>query len=152
LVIKENPAWAWALLRTHYSLFWHRSGGDMSPGKILLVEDNTDVRSFLRLLLERSAGYEIVEAASGEEAIEKATSERPDLILMDISLPDISGIGATHALKSNPTTAQIPIIAYSALPLMGWREQALKAGMAAYLEKPVTLKLLMETISKLLRT
>ena len=116
----------------------------MSAGRILVVDDSDDVRSFLVLLLERSGGYETLEAATGEEAVEKAISRKPDLILMDIRLPDISGLDATKAIKNNPRTEQIPIIAYSALPLVGWKEQALKAGMVAYLQKPVTLKILMK--------
>ena len=122
----------------------------MSAGRILVVDDSDDVRSFLVLLLERSGGYETLEAATGEEVVEKAISGRPDLILMDIRLPGISGVGATEAIKNNPSAAQIPIIAFSALLSVEWKQQALKAGMVAYLQKPVTLKILMETIQKLI--
>ena len=80
--------------------------------------------------------------------MEKAISGRPDIILMDIILPGINGVDATKAIRNNPSTAQIPIIAYSALPLVEWKEQALKAGMVAYLQKPFNLQLLMETIQK----
>ena len=120
----------------------------MSARKILIVDDNDNVRSFLVLLLEQSGGYETIEAASGEEAVEKAISGKPDLILMDIRLPDISGVDATKAIRNNPSTAQIPIIAFSALLPIGWKEQALKAGMVAYLQKPIDFELLMETIQK----
>jgi two-component system, cell cycle response regulator DivK len=120
----------------------------MSAGTVLVVDDSDDVRSFLVLLLERSGGYETLEAATGEEAVEKAISRRPDLILMDIRLPDISGVAATEAIKNNPSAAQIPIIAFSALLSVEWKQQALKAGMVAYLQKPVALKTLMETIQK----
>ena len=120
----------------------------MSARKILVVDDNDNVRSFLVLLLERSGGYKILEAATGEEAVEKAISWRPDVILMDIVLPGINGIDATKAIRNNPSTAQIPIIAFSALPLVGWKEQALKAGIVAYLQKPINLEVLMETIQK----
>jgi two-component system, cell cycle response regulator DivK len=119
-----------------------------STSKVLVVDDNDDVRSFLVLLLQGYGGYDILEAATGEEAVEKAISGKPDLIVMDISLPDISGIGATKELKNIQSTAQIPVIAYSALPLLGWKEQALRAGAVAFLDKPVSLKLLMETIQK----
>ena len=124
----------------------------MSAGRILVVDDSDDVRSFLVLLLERSGGYETLEAATGQEAVEKTSSGRPDIVLMDISLPDISGVDATIAIKNNPSTAHIPVIAYSALPLAGWKRHALKAGMVAFLEKPVRLKLLMDTINKFLRS
>src|SRR6266481_9363107 len=116
--------------------------------KILVVDDNDNVRSFLVLLLERSGGYETLEAATGEEAVKKANSGKPDLILMDIRLPDISGIEATEAIKNSPSAAQIPIVAFSALLSIEWKQKALKAGMVAYLQKPVTLKILMETIQK----
>jgi CheY-like chemotaxis protein len=135
-----------------YRLFFlrpiSRFGEDMSAGTVLVVDDSDDVRSFLVLLLERSGGYETLEAATGEEAVEKAISRRPDLILMDIRLPGISGVDATEAIKNNPSAAQIPIIAFSALLSVEWKQQALKAGMVAYLQKPVTLKILMETIQK----
>jgi CheY-like chemotaxis protein len=120
----------------------------MSARRILVVDDSDDVRSLLVLLLERSGGYETLEAATGEEAVEKAISRKPDLILMDIRLPDISGIDATEAIKNSPSAAQIPIIAFSALFSGEWKPKALKAGIVAYLQKPVTLKILMETIQK----
>ncbi len=120
----------------------------MSAGRILVVDDSNDVRSFLVLFLERCGGYETLEAASGEEAVEKAISGKPDLILMDIRLPDISGLEATKAIKNSPSAAQIPIIAFSALLSIEWKQKALKAGMVAYLQKPVMLKILMETIQK----
>jgi CheY-like chemotaxis protein len=125
-----------------------RAEQDMSARRILVVDDNDDVRYILLLLLERSGGYETLEAATGQEAVEKAISGRPDLILMDIRLPDISGVDATKAIKNNPRTERIPIVAYSALPLVGWKQQAFQAGMVAYLQKPVNLKLLMETIQE----
>jgi len=120
----------------------------MSAGRILVVDDSNDVRSFLVRFLERCGGYETLEAASGEEAVEKAISGKPDLILMDIRLPDISGLEATKAIKNSPSAAQIPIIAFSALRSVEWKQKALKAGMVAYLQKPVMLKILMETIQK----
>ena len=120
----------------------------MSARKLLVVDDNDNVRSFLVLLLDRSGGYETLEAATGEEAVEKAISGKPDLILMDIRLPDISGVDATKAIRNSPSAAQIPIVAFSALLSIEWKQKALKAGMVAYLQKPVTLKILMETIQK----
>ena len=120
----------------------------MSAARILVVDDSDDVRSFLVLLLERSGEYETLQAGTGAEAVEKAISEKPDLILMDIRLPDISGFDATEAIKNNPTTAHIPIVAFSALFSVEWKQKALKAGMVAYLQKPIKLQLLMETIQK----
>jgi CheY-like chemotaxis protein len=120
----------------------------MSPARILVVDDSDDVRSFLVLLLERSGGYEALEAGTGAEAVQKAISEKPDLILMDIRLPDISGFDATEAIKGNPSAAHIPIVAFSALFSGEWKQKALKAGMVAYLQKPIKLQLLMETVQK----
>jgi CheY-like chemotaxis protein len=120
----------------------------MSAARILVVDDSDDVRSFLVLLLEQSGGYKTLEAGTGVEAVEKAISEKPDLILMDIKLPDISGFDATKAIKNNPRAAQIPIVAFSALFSVEWKQKALKAGMVAYLQKPIKLQLLMETIEK----
>jgi two-component system, cell cycle response regulator DivK len=119
----------------------------MSAGRILVVDDSDDVRSFLTRFLERS-GYETLEAPTGEDAVEKAISEKPDLILMDIRLPDINGFDATEAIKNNPIAAQIPIIAFSALLSVEWKQKALKTGMVAYLQKPTNLLLLLETIQK----
>ena len=120
----------------------------MSAARILVVDDSDDVRSFLVLLLERSGEYETLQAGTGAAAVEKAISEKPDLVLMDIRLPDISGFDATEAIKSNPGAAQIPIVAFSALFSVEWKQKALKAGMVAYLQKPIKLQLLMETIQK----
>ena len=79
--------------------------------KIVVVEDGADMRSVVVALLTRICGYEAIEAASGNEAVARAVSEEPDLISMDVSLPDISGIDAARAVKGNPKTAHIPIIA-----------------------------------------
>src|SRR4030095_6045655 len=100
----------------------------MSARKVLVVDDNDNVRSFLVLLLEQSGGYETLEAATGEEAVEKAISGRPDIILMDIILPGINGVDATKAIINNPSTAQIPIIAYSALPFSRMEGASAKGG------------------------
>jgi CheY-like chemotaxis protein len=124
-----------------------RFGEGMSAGRILVVDDSGDVRSFLTRFLERS-GYETLEASTGEDAVEKAISEKPDLILMDIRLPDINGFDATEVIKNNPIAAQIPIIAFSALLSVEWKQKALKVGMVAYLQKPTNLLLLLETIQK----
>lgn len=115
--------------------------------KILVVEDYADSRSMLVYLLE-SLGYEITEAANGTQALEKAVSDQPHLIIMDLALPEMTGVDAAKALKENPTTAHIPIVAYSALTSRQWREKASAAGMVGYLPKPVSLGLIKETIEK----
>ena len=118
--------------------------------KILVVEDGADVRSVVMAVLTEICGYEAIEAANGKEAIAKAVSEKPDLILMDINLPDISGIDAARAVKSNPRTSHIPIIAQTGWSPGRWQAAALAAGMVAYLQKPVSMEMIISTIEKFL--
>jgi two-component system cell cycle response regulator DivK len=116
--------------------------------RILVVEDRDDLRTILVSILRRFCGYETIEAANGAEAIEKAVSEKPDLILMDLDLPDISGIDAAKAVKENPTTAHIPIVAQTAWSSRQWKGKVLRTGMVDYLEKPVSMELMKATIEK----
>ncbi len=115
--------------------------------KILVVEDYADSRSMLVYLLD-SLGYEVKEAENGTQALEKAVADQPHLIIMDLALPVMTGIDAAKALKENPTTAHIPIVAYSAMTSRHWREKASAAGMVGCLPKPVSLDLIKETIEK----
>lgn len=114
--------------------------------RILIVEDVEDSRAILVLILQRYCGYQTIEAATGTEAIQKALSEKPDLIVMDLGLPDLDGVDAAKALKANPSTAHMPIIAHTAWSPSEWREAALSAGMVEYLEKPVPKELMKKTI------
>jgi two-component system, cell cycle response regulator DivK len=116
--------------------------------RILVVEDRDDSRRILVAILTRFCGYETIEAANGTEAVEKSVSEKPDLILMDLDLPDISGIDAAKAVKENPTTAHIPIIAQTAWISGPWKRKVLKVGMVDYLEKPVSIDLMKATIER----
>lgn len=116
--------------------------------RILVVDDSYDSRYILGVILDRSRGYETIEAATGSEAIEKAISEKPDLIIMDLGLPGISGVDATRAIKDNSSTAHIPIIAHTVWPADSCKEEALNAGMVDYLEKPVPMQLMTNTIEK----
>ena len=107
-----------------------------SSGKmVLLVEDNEDNRIVYSTILKHF-GYEVTEALNGEEGIAKARSEKPDLILMDISIPIIDGWEATQVLKHDPSTKGIPIIALTAHALASDREKAMEVGCAGYLAKP----------------
>jgi len=115
--------------------------------RILVVEDNEDSR-FILVVILRSLGYETTEAKTGTQGVEKALSEEPDLIVMDLSLPGMSGIDAARAVKENLATAHIPIIAHSAWSPCEWKEEALKVGMAGYLEKPVSRELMRATVEK----
>ena len=119
--------------------------------RILVVEDRDDLRTILVGILRRFCGYETIEAANGAEAIEKAVSEKPDLILMDLDLPDISGIDAAKAVKENPNTAHIPIVAQTAWSSRQWKGRVLRMGMVDYLEKPVSMELMKATIEKFIR-
>ena len=116
--------------------------------RILVVEDRDDSRTILVSILRRFCGYETIEAANGAEAIEKAVAEKPDLILMDLDLPDISGIDAAKAVKENPNTAHIPIVAQTAWSSRQWKGKVLRIGMVDYLEKPISMELMKATIEK----
>ena len=111
----------------------------MNAKHVLIVEDNPHLRRILAGALEHR-GYTISEATTGDEAIVTAIKENPKLILLDLTLPDMTGIEAARALKQNPQTAHIPIIGCSAHFGSEWREQALRSGMVGYVQKPVPLK------------
>jgi len=113
--------------------------------KILLVEDNEMNRDMLsRRLLKQ--GFEMVIAVDGEQAVDLARSEAPDLILMDISLPGLDGWEATRLLKTMPETRSIPIIALTAHAMAGDREKSLAAGCNDYDTKPIDFRRLVEKI------
>lgn len=117
--------------------------------KILLVEDQEMNRDMLSRRLKKR-GYDVAIAVDGAEGVEKASSESPDLILMDISLPVMNGYEATRSIKADDATASIPIIALTAHAMSTDREKALEAGCDAYETKPVELPRLLETMQKLL--
>jgi len=117
--------------------------------KILLVEDQEMNRDMLSRRL-RKRGFEVSIAVDGAEGVEKARAERPDLILMDMSLPVIDGWEATRQLKADDATRDIPVVALTAHAMSTDREKALAAGCDAYETKPVELPHLLETVEKLL--
>src|SRR6516164_2162261 len=102
---------------------------------ILVVEDQEDNRRILRDLLG-IAGFELIEAESGEDALAAVMTRRPDLILMDIQLPQMDGYEATRRIKSNPEMKEIPVIAVTSYALAGDDAKALAAGCIAYVSKP----------------
>ncbi len=118
--------------------------------KILLVEDNEMNRDMLSRRLERK-GYQIVMAVDGGAGVEMATSEKPDLILMDMSLPVLNGWEATRQIKANPDTKAIPVIALTAHAMATDREKALEAGCEDYDTKPIELPRLLEKMETLLK-
>jgi len=117
------------------------------PKKVLIVDDNEHLRQILGSIL-RSAGYEISEAASAREAIANAVATNPNLILLDLDLPDMKGTDAAQALTKNATTAHIPIIGCSAFFGAEWRAEALRSGMVDYLVKPISAAIIKARIEK----
>ena len=116
--------------------------------KILLVEDNELNRDMLTRRLERKE-YTVICAKNGQEGIDFAQSENPDIILMDLSLPIVDGWTATERLKANKVTQSIPIIALTAHAMKGDREKALKAGCDDYDTKPIDFERLLSKIHTL---
>jgi two-component system cell cycle response regulator DivK len=106
---------------------------------ILIVEDNELNMRLLNDVLE-AHGYAILKTGNGEEAIELARRERPDVILMDIQLPDISGLEATRRLKEDPATRNIPVIAVTAFAMSGDEKRIRDSGADAYVPKPIMLQ------------
>lgn len=120
-----------------------------SAGKtILYVEDNEANRKIVRLLL-KNTGYTLVEAHDGEAGVAAAIETRPDLILMDVQLPKISGLEATRRLRAEPATANTPIIAITSFALSGDEQKAKEAGATAYLAKPYSPRDLLALVRKL---
>ena len=117
--------------------------------KILLVEDNEMNRDMLSRRLAKR-GYEVVMAVNGQESVDKAALENPDLILLDMSLPVMDGWEAARRIKGEPSTSAIPIIALTAHALAGDREKTLEAGCDDYDTKPVDFKRLQGKIKALL--
>lgn len=122
----------------------------VSTGKrVLIVEDERHNRQILREVVEEIGGYCAVTATGGVEGLELARSERPDLILLDLRMPDMDGFTLTRTLKGDPFTRRIPILAISGLTHPRDREEALAAGAQAYIDKPFDLDHLIDEIRRL---
>lgn len=117
--------------------------------KILVVEDNDRNRRLLKILLQ-ARGYVVVEASSGKEALEYLEAQKPDLILMDIQLPNMDGLTLTKQIKSDEKTKDIPIVAVTAYAMKGDKERILEAGCNAYLSKPINTQELPQLIADIL--
>lgn len=117
--------------------------------KILLVEDNEMNRDMLSRRLLRN-NFEVVMAVNGQEGVDRAKSEKPDIILMDMSLPVMDGWQATRTIKADDTTRSIPVIALTAHAMESDREQALQAGCDDFDTKPIELPRLLGKINALL--
>jgi CheY-like chemotaxis protein len=122
---------------------------DKQP-KVLLVEDTEDNRFMMRRLLEM-AGYRVVEATNGEEAVKIARAESPGLILMDLSLPVIDGLAATRLIRKLPDFRSTPIIAVSAHDTSDFQSDALEAGCNSYITKPIDFNELEQLIAQMLQ-
>lgn len=118
--------------------------------KILIVDDNEDSRDLVVKVL-KNKGYQMVEAVDGEDALEKAESENPDIILLDISIPKLDGYEVTRRLKSREKFRNIPIIALTAHAMKGDKEKALQAGYDGYISKPISIHELPEQIKSYLK-
>jgi two-component system cell cycle response regulator DivK len=118
--------------------------------RLLYVEDNEDNLYMLTLFFDVQGGYEILSAADGAEGIAMAAAEQPDLILMDLNLPEIDGWEATRRLKADPATRGIPIIALTAHAMAGDREKALASGCDEFDTKPIEFDRLLAKIEQAL--
>jgi two-component system, cell cycle response regulator DivK len=115
--------------------------------RILVVEDQPDNRRILRDMLG-NAGYELIEAETGEEALTALEAQRPDLILMDIQLPVMDGYETTRRIRSNPELKSIPIIAVTSYALAGDEAKALAVGCTAYITKPFSPRALLAKVQE----
>jgi two-component system cell cycle response regulator DivK len=121
----------------------------MTAKTILYVEDNEVNRRLVQDLLKPTS-YRLIEAPDGETGMAIARQERPDLILMDVQLPKVSGIEATRTLRGDPATSKTPIIAITSFALGGDEEKAMAAGATAYMAKPYSPRDLLKLIRRLL--
>jgi two-component system, cell cycle response regulator DivK len=117
--------------------------------RILVIEDHGENRRILRLLLT-SAGYEVIEASTGEDGVALAETARPDLIVMDIDLPGVDGYEATRRIKANPALKRIPIVVVTSYALSGDDVKAFEAGCDAYVTKPFVPRQLLAKIREYL--
>lgn len=119
----------------------------MGKGNILVVEDNMDNFELVRFVLEQ-AGYDVLLAMNGREGVSAARLQKPDLILMDLSMPEMDGWTAAEKLKEDPVTRSIPLYAITAHTLPRDRYRALQAGCDGYISKPIHVESFLEMINK----
>jgi len=120
------------------------------PRKVLVVEDNEDSRELVVKVL-KNKGYLVIAAVDGEEAVEKAIAEKPDLILLDISLPKLDGYEVAKKLKSLAEFQEIPIVALTAHAMKGDREKVIVAGFEGYITKPINVRELPDQLKSYIR-
>jgi len=117
--------------------------------KILIAEDRPSSRELIRTVLE-GCGYSVCEAADGRQAVDVAKRENPDLLIVDLQMPALDGLGVLAELRRDERFAVVPIVALTASAMQGDRERALEAGFTEYITKPVNLRFLREEIVRLL--
>lgn len=118
--------------------------------KVLIADDKATSRELVRTVLE-SAGYSVVEAGNGTEAVTNARSEQPDLIILDVHMPEMDGFGVIQELRRDAGFARTPIIALTASAMQGDRERAMAVGFTSYITKPIRLGALRNEVERLLR-
>lgn len=116
---------------------------------VLVIEDNETNLYLIRFMLEKS-GYKVMEAREGAAGVEMAIRERPDLVIMDIQLPDISGLEATGRIRASEIGNKVPIVALTSYAMVGDREKSLAAGCTDYIEKPINPETFIAKIEKYL--
>jgi two-component system, cell cycle response regulator DivK len=121
----------------------------MTRKKILIADDKPSSRELVRIVVEH-LGFDVIEAGDGEEAVAKARTEGPSLILADLQMPKLDGFGVLSAVRSDAATARIPVIAVTAYAMSTDREKALRAGFDSYVSKPIGLGALRSEIARLL--
>ena len=123
----------------------------MSGNRILVVEDNTKNLKLVRDVLQ-FAGFEIIEATTGEDGVELAAREHPDLVLMDLQLPGIDGTEALRQIREMPDVGRVPVLAVTAFVMDEDRQRASRAGFDGYVEKPISVRGLTDQVRALLAT
>lgn len=121
----------------------------MMVRKLLIADDDPASRELLREILE-AQGYQVVEAEDGQAALNKIEEERPDLVLLDIQMPKLDGLGVVRQLRQSPRFTSLPVVAVTSYAMRGDREKALGAGFDAYITKPIDAVRIRETVERLL--
>jgi CheY-like chemotaxis protein len=122
----------------------------MKP-RVLLVEDNDNNRYLAQFLLQR-AGFSVALAVNGKQALEAARLSKPDLVVMDIQMPEMDGYETAECFKSDPALSGIPLVGVSSFAMVGDRTKALKVGFAGYIEKPINPDTFAQEVSQFLKT
>ena len=119
------------------------------PRKLILIVDDNELNLKLLRDVLQLEGYRTVEAATAGSALERAVAEPPDLVLMDVGLPDLSGVDALHRLRAAPATRTIPVLAVTASAMAGDRERLIAAGFDDYVPKPIRVRDMMARVRRL---